>query len=79
MPMIIEPAGKEIQRARLELGLSVPEFTALLGVARSTYYRWIAGDFEPEPPTVSLIRLLVWLHRRGLLEPCIKELRRLPK
>lgn len=60
----IRPTGKSVARLRKQLGLSVVEFAAELGVTAATVYRWqaTAGRLNVRPRTFAL---LARLHRRS--------------
>lgn len=54
--------GAQFAALRQSIGLSGPELAAVLGVDRSTVYRWESGD-SPIPAAVPLALLTIRRHR----------------
>jgi len=53
--------------ARKELGVSQAGMARLLGVHRQTWVKWERGEQSPPAVAVTAIRMLVFLHGRGLI------------
>ncbi len=55
--------GRDITLLRKETGLTIHQFSHLIGVSEATYYRWIQEEFSPNIPTSRYIYALVFMHK----------------
>lgn len=61
------------KQARLKLGLSQPEMTKAMGVARGTWLKWERGERDITAAPCRLLKTLLWLHEKGLLADYIEK------
>jgi DNA-binding transcriptional regulator YiaG len=56
----------DLVAAQETLGLTREALAQVMGVHRQTLAKWQRGEQKPPAVAVQMVRLLLWLHARGL-------------
>jgi DNA-binding XRE family transcriptional regulator len=57
----------DFKQARLTLGLNQAQMAQTMGIHRQTWVKWERNERKPNATAVRLIELLLWLHKKNLL------------
>jgi len=62
----------DIEKTREELGLTIAQMSRAMGVHRNTYYKWEKEIHKPDNSAIKLMKMIVWLNNKNLLNEFMK-------
>ena len=65
--------GSELSEIQNALGFTRREMAAAMGVHYQTLTKWLLDERTPDNAALQLARLLLWLHRRGMLDDWMED------
>lgn len=65
---------EEFKAARLEVAGTIQRMAHICGIHRQTWVKWERGESNPSGTAVQLVWLVLYLHRTGRLDECLRTI-----